>query len=285
MAMARGAGRRTKGCHRLARCGGASTPFLQTRLRVRRPPLSRPDGRPPQRTRAGPPRRRASGGVRTGSRPVRWSRAGTTVSGLVSACPIVRSVTRGRKHPAVLPPEEGGVPLRAHQIRGDGPATGDLDARTCRSRVGRSTCPAAGPQAVPPLRGSQARGTMRVRAVALGPGRPRALPESGIQPGCANCGQAAAPCSSLQVDGLPRPRRDPGFPTRPTIVTREQAGFARLMHKIRIMTVSDSAPVAVLDKVLTAAEAALEAAGAQRVWVERESRALAVMAELPVGQT
>jgi actin-like ATPase involved in cell morphogenesis len=56
------------------------------------------------------------------------------------------------------------------------------------------------------------------------------------------------------------------------------------MHKIRILTVSDSTPVAVLDKVLTAAEDALEAAGAQRVWVESESMALAVMAELPVAQ-
>jgi hypothetical protein len=55
------------------------------------------------------------------------------------------------------------------------------------------------------------------------------------------------------------------------------------MHKIRILTVSESAPLAVLDKVLTAAEEALELAGARRVWIERDSSALAVMAELPVG--
>jgi hypothetical protein len=56
------------------------------------------------------------------------------------------------------------------------------------------------------------------------------------------------------------------------------------MDTIRILTISDSAPVAVLDKVLTAAEDALEAAGAQRIWVERDSMALAVMAQLPPGK-
>lgn len=54
------------------------------------------------------------------------------------------------------------------------------------------------------------------------------------------------------------------------------------MAEIRVLTVTNSAPLAVLDKVLTAAEDALEDVGAERVWVERDAAAITVMAEIPV---
>lgn len=52
------------------------------------------------------------------------------------------------------------------------------------------------------------------------------------------------------------------------------------MAEIRVLTVTSSAPLAVLDRVLTAAEDALEDAGAERIWVERDATAITVMAEL-----
>ena len=54
------------------------------------------------------------------------------------------------------------------------------------------------------------------------------------------------------------------------------------MPTIEVLTVSESVSLPVLDRVLTATQEALHDAGACRVWVERESLALTVMAELPV---
>ena len=54
------------------------------------------------------------------------------------------------------------------------------------------------------------------------------------------------------------------------------------MPTIEVLTVSESVSLPVLDRVLTATEEALQDAGACRVWVERESLALTVMADLPV---
>jgi len=48
-----------------------------------------------------------------------------------------------------------------------------------------------------------------------------------------------------------------------------------------IFTLSPNLPFALVDRLLTAAEAALTDSGAARVWVDPHTRDIAVMAELP----
>jgi hypothetical protein len=53
------------------------------------------------------------------------------------------------------------------------------------------------------------------------------------------------------------------------------------MPTIEVLTVSESLPAPILDRVLTATEEALLEAGASRIWLTPGSVALTVMAELP----
>ena len=48
-----------------------------------------------------------------------------------------------------------------------------------------------------------------------------------------------------------------------------------------IFTLAPNLPFALVDRLLTAAETALTAGGASRVWVDPNTRDIAVMAELP----
>jgi hypothetical protein len=48
-----------------------------------------------------------------------------------------------------------------------------------------------------------------------------------------------------------------------------------------ILTLNPNLPFALVDRILTAAETALTDGGAARVWVDPDTRAIAVMAELP----
>ena len=52
------------------------------------------------------------------------------------------------------------------------------------------------------------------------------------------------------------------------------------MSTVELVTVSRHAPLAVLDRVLTAAQEALDDVGAARVWVDRQGDNLTVLAEL-----
>ncbi len=52
------------------------------------------------------------------------------------------------------------------------------------------------------------------------------------------------------------------------------------MSTVELITVSRHAPVAVLDRVLTAAQEALDDVGAARVWLDRQGDNLTVLAEL-----
>jgi hypothetical protein len=52
------------------------------------------------------------------------------------------------------------------------------------------------------------------------------------------------------------------------------------MSTVELITVSRHAPVVVLDRVLTAAQEALDDVGAARVWVDRQGDNLTVLAEL-----
>ena len=51
------------------------------------------------------------------------------------------------------------------------------------------------------------------------------------------------------------------------------------MQTVELVSVSQHAPLVVLDRVLTAAEGALNDLGYSRVWVDRQGESLTVLAE------
>jgi hypothetical protein len=52
-----------------------------------------------------------------------------------------------------------------------------------------------------------------------------------------------------------------------------------------ILTLNPNLPLALVDRILTAAEAALTDGGVSRMWVDPDTREIAVMAELPDPQS